>query len=284
MKIALALLSFAFFRVTRGVLRAVQSLYFRAAKAEAARWRTLSAEALRRPLAMPIVMTTGPRWNPHAIIASAGPFRAHGRIEIDAAAAASSAGAWTVVVHEFPSYRTVAFRGSSAVGQGPISLPPGRYALALRYYRWSGQPVLPQVTVDGRAQIAARAIDAATNGFYATLAFRKSWFYTCLHYYILVMLEWRGRLPESFVKGEFLPVGNPETEFRFGLLGPGKAPPIDGLNGMPNSGDVYVTVYDRASFPVDWYPLPPGRETLPANGGAYYLIRGQRRAAEAGDP
>src|SRR5664279_3584197 len=129
---ALAVVSWLFFHATRLLLHVPQRAAMSVLSRRPLFWRPLGPEVLRQPLALPVVMTSGPRWNPHAVIATAGPFAAEGLLTIDRAPADASAAVWTVVVHSFPDFYPVASAGSSAP-LSEIRVKPGRYVLALRY-------------------------------------------------------------------------------------------------------------------------------------------------------
>jgi hypothetical protein len=83
LELPLALASFLFYRSTRFVMRRLTVLNSRLNRRRAHEWNLLSAETLQLPLALPAIMTAGPRWNPHAIIAGAGPFSVKQSVSVD---------------------------------------------------------------------------------------------------------------------------------------------------------------------------------------------------------
>lgn len=287
MNILLGVFSFGFYHVNKTLLTGVQRMFFRLAAKRSTQWRLLSGEALRRPLALPIVMTTGPRWNPHAIIAAAGPLTVKRTLKIDANAARSSAKAWTAVVNAFPGFGTVASLGSASGGSERLELAPGRYTVVLRYYEWNGSARLPSIEVDENQIVAAADVPAAVNDFYEKLRGRTGFYYLCLHYYISVILRYEKHLSGRFVRAEYLPVGNPETEFFYGALKPGERLNMAALRPLLGQHRLYVTVYNRASFPLYWAKIDQSMFDQSAKrldaaqldaveGGAYYLIRAHR--------
>jgi hypothetical protein len=277
MSVLLGVLSFAFYHVNRFLLRGAQGLNARATAKKAPEWRILNGELLQHPLALPIVMTTGPRWNPHALIASAGPLSVQRELRVDACAAHSSAQAWTAVVNSFPDLRTVASLGAGSGRSDRLELPAGRYTVILRYYEWTAAPRLPALEVDGKEVVPAAAIPPSTNEFYKDLKQRESRYYLWLHYYISVILRHEKRLPASFVRGQYLPVGNPETEFFYGPMRPGERLDLKPLKPLLNDSRVYATIYNLASFPLFWCRVSKSMESLdPVEGAAYYLIRAHR--------
>ncbi len=278
----LALLSFAFFRYARFWMRWGYARFMRQHPELAPTWRVLSGDAIARPLALPIVLTSGPRWNVHAIIAAAGPFEVRDSIEIDRAAASRSAGAWTVVAYRGSAIRTVASVGSRDPGSagGSLRLPPGTYSLGLRYYRWGDSPALPAVRVDGRDVVPALEVPAAVNRFYETLLGRRRAIHVALHYYVWVLLLHRRLFPRRLVEREYLPAGNPETRFEYGAFRAGESVRIDLEPAVLESHDVYLCVYDRASFPIHWEDVPAARhETRPFPTPGTWLLRIHPRSA-----
>jgi hypothetical protein len=81
-------------------------------------------------------------------------------------------------------------------------------------------------------------------------------------------------LPPSFVRREYLPVGNPETAFRYGYLGRGQCVEITSSHGILEGYCLYLTIYNRSSFPVLWSEVRslPYR-SRPAEATCSYLLR-----------
>jgi hypothetical protein len=244
---------------------------------DALEWRTIS-EMLGQPLVLPYIMVTGPRWNPHALIARVGPFQVQHDVRIRADMAHRSARMWTLVIYRASDSRTVAAIDSHSVVRDAVwhdqALPPGRYAGVLRYYDWSPEPGLPEIEIDRSRRILARAVPANENAYLDLLRNKHGFFYACLHYYVPEMLRLRRYLPESFVRREYLPVGNPETAFLYGYLQPGQGVEITSSHGIPEGQRLYLTIYNRASFPVFWSEVRslPYR-TPPAEATGSYLLR-----------
>jgi hypothetical protein len=276
--VVLAPFSFLLYRTTRFVVqRLVQLQGFRPA-AGAARWQTLDGHAMRKPLHRLALMTSAPRWNTHALIAITGPLQVRRTLRIDAATAATSAASWTVVVHAEPAHRIVASVGSlDGSGEDPwrsVDLPSGTYRLALRYYRWSEPVVLPAVEVDDAPAVDPVAIPADTNTFYHDLSRHSNLLYLCLHSYVCTLLRHRRWFPRSFVAREYLPAGNPQTTFRYGFLPAGSWLTIELDDELLQTHDAYFTAYNRASFPILWFPLTEKRHTTPPSPvTGSYLIR-----------
>lgn len=277
-EVPLALLSFLFYKVTRFVIHAIVYVQARVNKRQATEWRVLDAQALRAPLNLPALMTSAPRWNTHAIIALVGPLSIQRAFRLQVSTAARSARSWTIVVHTSPDHRIVASLDARDVfdqeAWQTVHLPPGNYRLALRYYHWAESIELPAIEVDGIEAVPATAISANVNDFYHDLGRRSNLFYLCLHYYIGPLLRYRKGLPKRFVEQEYLPAGNPQTTFYYGFLKAGEAMAFEIDPGLLQSHDVYVTTYNRASFPLFWYRLQDSWHiTPPMPDNGTYLVR-----------
>src|SRR5436853_7938802 len=103
-KLWLAALSFVFFKTVKFLMRRLTSVYYVVAKNQARQWKFASPEVLKMPGALPMIMTTGPRWNTHAIVANAGPIAVKQSLTVNVAAMERSAQVWTLVVCTFPGF------------------------------------------------------------------------------------------------------------------------------------------------------------------------------------
>ena len=82
------------------------------------------------------------------------------------------------------------------------------------------------------------------------------------------------------MEGEYLPAGNPQTTFRYGSVRTGTRLAIDLDPRLWQTSDVYLTVYNRASFPVLSEQLTgPGHETAAVQADGTYLVRVHARTA-----
>ncbi len=289
LEITLAPFSLLLYRLIRFPVQRLVQRDSRRHSAQATRWQPLDGPAVHKPLNMLALMTSAPRWNTHALIALAGPLQVRHTVTIEVATASASADSWTVVVHAEPAHRIVASLGSPDASGYPsrsISLPPGSYRLALRYYHWSEPVTLPAVAVDGEPAVPAAPLRADTNDFYQDLGKGRHTFYLCLHSYVCTLLRYRRWFPASFVAREYLPAGNPRTTFSYGYLAAGTSLDID-LRGLLPTHDAYFTAYNRASLPVVSYPLTENKHiTAPSAVTGSYLIRLHAKATPrpAGEP
>lgn len=276
-EVPLAALSFLAHRAVRTTLRALVAVHFRLGSGRKLRWRVTSSAYLRQPLVLPVVMTEGPRWNTHAITASVGPIRVQHYLRIDLDVARQSATHWTFVIYRYPGYRTFGALGSGDPSDnrpdGTVALPPGQYTVVLRYYNWRSRVELPAITADGVGAIEPVEVPPDVNECLLSMARDRS-FYLALHYYVWVMLKYRDRLPGAWVEREFLPVGNPETRFAYGILQPGQSLQLEIDPRLLSTCSVYLTLYCRASFPTAWCEVADRTYTTPPSPiKAFYLVR-----------
>ena len=290
-EIVLSPFSFICYKATRAGVRRIAERHGGKYEPLATQWRPLDGQAIAKPFDLLVPMTLGPRWNTHALIALAGPLQVQRMLRINAATAANSAESWTVAVHALPTYRTVASVGSlKSSGAEPwqtVELGPGTYRLALRYYNWHDGAELPPVEVDGAPAVSATAVPAGINDFYHSLSERSNFFYLCMHSYVCTLLRYHRFFPHSFVQREYLPAGNPQTTFYYGFLQAGTRLGIELDPGLLQTHDVYFTTYNRASFPILWYPLlETSHTTAVVRVSGSYLIRvhAKTKTQEAGGP
>ena len=132
----------------------------------------------------------------------------------------------------------------------------------------------PKLLIDNKPRILERAVSPDENNYLSGLRNKDGILYACLHYYVLEMLRLRQYLPASFVRREYLPVGNPETIFDYGDLRRGQCIEITSGRGIPEGQRLYLTIYNRSSFPVFWSEVRslPYR-TLPVEDTGSYLWR-----------
>lgn len=273
----LALGSFCFFKGSRLLIGPL--LHAQAARFNKAgfRWSVLCEETIRSDLTLAVLMTRGPRWNPHALIASSGPFPVADSLSISAPPTTQSCASWSIVIYHYPGLQTISsFNSSQTPVDGWLSqkLPPGKYSLGLRHYDPSPETLLPAVRADGKEVLAARPAPSNTNNFYSKLHHRAKWFHGAMHYYVFPMLRWRQRLSENFVRANYLPVGDPDTHFYFGRLRRGECLKCESPGNLFDNFRLFYTQYNRASFPVSWREITEQiYATAPASHDGYYLFR-----------
>lgn len=284
-EIPLATVSLVLYRAMRAIFsRLYRFSLSRKSEAEL-RWRVLGADTLENvPFALPVIMTTGPRWNTHAIIGTLGPFSVAKSLELDIATIQQSAQSWVAVVYAFPSFETIQsldshrFRQVVPVAEPWVKLdvPPGRYTLGIRYYDRAETITYPQVRLDGDRLLKPFSADPNNNDFYHQLKdYPRKGLYLALHYYTYVLLKYRRHLPERWVKQEYLPVGAPDTKFFYGGLNKGQTLDVRLTAEVLEQFDFYLSLYDWSSFPMAWTQLqtPSHREAVPQNGSYAFRVR-----------
>lgn len=289
--VPLSLCSFAFHRVMRVVFRSLAARVMSRGVERANHWQVLSRALLARRGVLPVILLTAPRWNTHAIIGNVGPIEVKRVLSIEVTAAARSARSWSIVVYRFPRLITVCSVGSNAPPSDDawhnITLPPGTYSLGLRYYHTTDAVELPAVRVDSEPYVPALTMTADALSVYDAVRGRRGLFYLLVHYYVFHVLDYSAWLPTAFVQRELLPVGNPQTHFRYGTVRKGQSITLRLAPALLASHDVFYTLYNRCSFPVDWCTVTAelhqtGR--MPVTG--FYLVRIHRRstASQPFDP
>ena len=277
------------FVITRWILRRVANLKLRR-QGQSTCWQLLGQDLLDRRFALPVIMTEGPRWNTHATIARIGPLDVRESLEIRIEQAATSTRAWTIVLYKFPRHATEQVIGPQDLDHATSgwierSLSPGSYSLIVRYYGPEPDAILPAIRVDNEPTVETTAVPAETNDFYHGLSQRRRFFYLWLHYHAYVMLRRRNRLPASLVRRVYLPVGNPETTFRYGALEAEQTLIVDQSERLQRTHDVYITFYDLASFPLRWQRLTESHHQWePLHQRCTYLMRLHRRTADEDEP
>jgi len=282
-EIPLALLSFVFYKAMKFLLGGIYAIYLAVNKKTTRQWRVLSAEMLENPIALPVIMTKGPRWNTHAIVASAGPFPIQESLSVKARSAQKSSQSWTAAIYGYPGYETIANLGSLSStcteAWESLKLQPGNYTIVLRYYDWTDTVEFPAIKADDRAIIDTQTIAGDVNDFLLGLKQNKNWFYRGLHGYIFTILRLRRWLPESFVRREFLPVGDRDNQFGYGYLYRGEQLQTEFDPDVLGSYDIYLTLYNRSSFPTAWYQLNEAKHvTQPSETDSFYLLRFRQKA------
>ncbi len=282
----LAAVSFLFHRLMKYIMQAGlllrDAVHAVAGPSKNQQWIVLSNEdMLARPGALPLIMTTAPRWNTHAILATLSPLVVRHTLEIDTLAADRSAGSWTIVICTYAGRRTLTSIGShsshSTGGRAQIHLKPGKYWLGLRYYAWRSEVQLPAVGTDGKSVTAGRKISPETNSFYRDLHTRSNLFYLALHYYVFVLLSYPGLFSERFIRRELLPMGNPETEFLWGVLRKGESLQVQLSPESLPGWNVLLTVYSQASFPIHSEHVRDSEVRFLAPASCIYLFRVNRK-------
>jgi hypothetical protein len=277
-EVPLSVASLALFIATRGILQRLLNRYHKRNAAHALRWQLLSGEFLARPGVLPIFLTTAPRWNTHAVIATAGPVDVKEELAVWSDTARRSSSEWFFVLYSYPRRATVGMVSclfANDSGWLSFKLPgPGRYLVGARYYGTKDAAEFPALRIDGVENVPSAAAPSDTNRFYDSLALRGNLFFACLSYHVYPILKFQW-VKKSWIERMFLPVGNPETLFLYGTIEAGQR--LNCRMDLSRFGThrYFVTIYSRVSLPVLWYEVRADTQgagpASPAQG--YYLIR-----------
>lgn len=252
--------SFFFYRGTRLlILSAAKRIFEKKLKTREKLTWTAYSESLEIPGALPYMMCTTSRWNPHAPLGSLGPFNVMEHVEIDLASPRQSARGWIITIFrgDFEVVKLIYPGNSKEEGWVKIDLPSDQYRILVRYYGYHDDTIFPAVRIDGVIACEARN---AGNEMAKSLAFfeknvvnRKGIFYFFTQYYIFQLLRWKKLLPENLVRHLYLPVGDPQiTRYRYGIIKPSQQLKLTFDNAIFDKADVYVTYCNRWGFPVFW--------------------------------
>lgn len=280
-------LSRSLYRGTKAVLSrlfASESVADQSAAADPASWTTLDA-LTQLPLGVPYMMVTGPRWNTHARIASAGPFHAERRIVVDVDGLAEAN--WYVVLHRLPTNEMLQWADhtqSDADATVTFDVDPGTYLLVARLYPTGRPASFPPVHVDGGAtSVPSRDAGVIRQPQVASQFHRRSLFYDALHHHVFFALHHRRHFDTATVRRQYLPVGNPGTQFRYGAVRPGEAVEVTWTDAVEAQYRLFLSAYNRSSFPIYSAPLTPEATatsrasrriaTTPFDAAATYLLR-----------
>src|SRR5688572_8868234 len=95
-----AVFSFVFFLAARALMRRAVSAHFARHPDAARSWRVVCREQIEKRLTLFAAMTAVPRWNTHAVCATAGPVEAASSIAVRCESPRRSSENWAIVVNE----------------------------------------------------------------------------------------------------------------------------------------------------------------------------------------
>ncbi len=282
LQIPLALVSFLFFYIVKYIMRGLVSFVNNRKKNKKTPWRVISADMVKKPMVLPVFMTKAPRWNPHAIIGVVGPLNVESSIDINTSQANESSGNWGIVMQSLDDGSEKRLSSGVLNSNGvweSLQLSKGHYTAALRYYDNSEKINFPAININGEEAISSMQIDSNTNEFYEELRGRRNLFYVILNYYVYTMLRFSKWLPESFVTNQYLPAADSGMEFKYGVIQKNNELQISLDSLVLSNYEIYITLYDRASFPIQWRQINDTKTTTsPAEETGFYLIRFIRKS------
>jgi len=288
-EIPLALLSLIFYKTVKGLMPILFQKNAKAkkkiadsTKKEVYQWRVVSEELLKQPLVLPYILTTGPRWNTHAIIGTTEPVPVKESLQIDISSCVASAQSWSIGIYSFPEAKPVKYIASHEPKfqekWQKLELEPGKYTLTLRYYNWYDQVNLPAINVDSNPIINAESVNSSDINSYFNylpkLTARDNIFYRCLNYYIFTILVYQKWLPKEWVRKQYLPVGDPNNEFVYGVIYKGYSLTLKLNPLLLTNYDVYLTTYNRSSLPITFCQINAEKYTTSViETDGFYLVR-----------
>jgi hypothetical protein len=218
------------------------------------KWRTMS-DYLEKPGFLLVLPVVAPRWNCHALLATLSPIPVRETLSVNLANLADGSVSWSLVVYD-EHFRTREWVGSTTTKDAVVTwtLPPGRYSLSLRYYTNTDDLRVPAVTVDSRISVSSDIVASEAIRYrhhLESLRNRSGLYYRLLHYYIFFYLKHRTK-SANWLRRQFLPAGNPDTQWHFGHLAAGEQLGVrfDTTHGYLYN--TYIAFYNSASFPVAW--------------------------------
>lgn len=282
-EIPVAFLSFIFFKTVRLLLRTLANINASLNKKTVFRWLVYSDELLKKPLILPSILVTGPRWNPHAIAAGLGPFEVKESLAVEVKSCITSAKSWSIGIYTFPQAASIQHLTSHHLNLEEewtqLKLKPGKYTLGLRYYHWSESINLPAIKIDKNKVTETQSIPINdVNNYLENLTKRDHIFYRCLNYYIFTLLICQKWLPQEWVRKEYLPVGDTNNEFFYGVVYKNYSFCVEIKIILLDNYDIYLTVYNRSSLPVIWCQIQEEKYIIPVlEQDGFYLVRIRRK-------
>ncbi len=239
-------------------------------------WVTGLGTAQNGPFGYFLPYFLGPRWNCAAMTASIGPLKVKKVITIDTINL-MGADSWTLLILDTdlkPIARSVTTQTDRIRS---FTVPEGNHWVMIRYYASNNHLPVPEVRTDGKL-IAPRGIfeneQLKYQAFLDGIRGNTSMFFRFLHLHSFSHIDTPVQQHRDQSKQQFLPLGSPETVFRFGRLPAGEALFVDVSEELYQRAKVYIVFYNTASFPVAWHTLEKNRNSLlPMPSKAFYLIR-----------
>jgi len=277
-EIPVAFLSFIFFKTVRLLLRSLANINASINKKTVFRWLVYSDELLRKPLILPSILVTGPRWNPHTIAAGLGPFEVKESLALEVKSCVASAESWSIGIYTFPEAKAIQHIASHHLNleeEWTQLKLQGKYTLGLRYYHWSEHIDLPAIKIDKNNVTTTQSVNIYdVNNYLVNLTKRDNIFYRCLNYYIFTLLICQKWLPQEWVRKEYLPVGDTNNEFFYGVVYKNYFLCVEIKPVLLNNYDIYLTIYNRSSLPVIWCQIQEEKYTIPVvEQDGFYLVR-----------
>jgi hypothetical protein len=205
-----------------------------------------------------IVSVLAPRWNCHALLARLSPIWIDRSLTLELAGFGSQADSWSLVLYDV-SLKMQQWVGSATISEKTVTwhLLPAAYSLSLRYYTDSDDIEVPTVVIDGSVRVVGGKIAGEATRYkrhLETIRNRSGPISRLLHYYVFYGLS-RKEKCAALLRRQFLPMGNPDTEWNYGHLAVGERLRIHSNHAHQQAYNTYVCYYNWASFPVEWHRI-----------------------------
>ena len=155
------------------------------------------------------------------------------------------------------------------------------FGLSLRGYLFNGRTSapLPRVWLDGALLTTeSKLIRADQMDFNRILRARQQLVHLALQFYVFPLLCFRRFFSEAFVRANYLPVPNPDTQWLYGPVFKGYALRFEFTATVLADHLVFCTVYSRGSMPVDrLHDIRDGDEIEPADEDGFWALRCVRK-------
>ncbi|MBE7172401.1 MAG: hypothetical protein INR73_17570 [Williamsia sp.] len=215
-------------------------------------WKLFNERA-NQFLGIPYIMLNAPRWNTHALIASAGPLHIADHAMIDLSGIQAACKSWTLAFYKQPANKCHKVVSPLAEGSWtePFYVSKGDYVIVLRLYEEKYPLELPGIVVDeGRIHISKRVLTARQEYIPEKILHKRGAFYDLIHHYLFYAFKHGSHAADHRIRNEYLPVGNPETIFRFGYLPQYGGIRVQAADNISGSTLMYITFFNKSSFPV----------------------------------
>jgi len=215
-------------------------------------WKLFS-EKFSIPGSLMYVMLNAPRWNTHAIIVTAGILDVKQKLTfVGLNSLNANCQSWTIVIYTQPDNNT--FKSISnqdiTTNELTIIIPQGKYSIGMRLYNTIVPISFPLILVDAQEKVAVRHLDIIPLLYPKDIFNKKGILYYIIHQYIYLVMSNKVNRNNEYLRKEYLPVGNPETIFKYGIIPKRQSLNINVAQGILSNSLVYLTVYNLCSFPI----------------------------------
>ena len=207
-------------------------------------------------------LSFGPRWNTHTNVHSWDlGFRQPCKLSLEIENVRLPGFSWQVVC--YGNMDTLASQGVAPNGVQWLTVPLNkgkgdkrtlRITLMIRLYMFDGceEARLPRIKLNGKLLKNYGEVDFTISKlqFNRELRAKQKFHHLAMQWHVMPMLRARKLLPVAMVRDVYLPVGNPETQWLYGIIFEKYALRVNVVPFLLHDHLVFVTVYSRASIPT----------------------------------